>query len=386
MVEINATNMAAVSFSMVIAAGIPALLPRLPLPVVVLEIIVGAIIGPQVLGILHPGVRLNFMSDFLGLGMLFLITGFEMDPAVLRGRPIRNALIGWVVTAFIAFGAAMLLKILGLASAPLFTGLALTTTAIGALLPMLSDSGRLSPPYGPIVLAVGAIGEVGPVIALSLIQAKHHAQQALVMVAFAVAAAAAVIIVKRTRMESFDGIVERTMETSGQLPVRLAMCALILLAVLSEQLQIELVVGAFVAGALTRAALERQHDVAMKARLDGVGSAFLVPIFFVTSGARLDVLALFSSTTTLMMAGLYAILMLIARGVPALLLYRADLSFRRRIALALHSGTQLSLVVAIAAIAVQHGVMPGAQGAALVGGGILTTVLFPQLARPFLRD
>ncbi len=154
MVEINATNLAAVSFSMVVAAGIPALFPRLPLPVVVLEIIIGAVMGPQVLGILHPGVRLNVLSDFLGLGMLFLITGFEMDPSVLRGRPIRNALIGWFVSAFIAFGAAMLLKLLGIASAPLLTGLALTTTAIGALLPMLGDSGRLSPPDGPIVLAV----------------------------------------------------------------------------------------------------------------------------------------------------------------------------------------------------------------------------------------
>jgi len=164
------------------------------------------------------------------------------------------------------------------------------------------------------------------------------------------------------------------------------MCALILLGVLSEQLQIEVVVGAFIAGALTRAALERQHDEAMKARLDGAGSAFLIPIFFVTSGVRLDVASLLSSPTALIVAALYAVLMLIARGAPALLLYRADLSFRQRVGLALHSGTQLSLVVAIAGIAVRHGVMPGAQGAVLVGGGILTTILFPQLARLFLKE
>jgi Kef-type K+ transport system membrane component KefB len=180
MEQIDATNLAAVALAMVIASGIPALLPCLPLPGVVLEIMLGAVIGPQVLGIVHPGVRLNFLADFLGLGMLFLMAGFEIDPAALRGRPIRNALLGWAVTAVIAFGAAMLLNMAGLASAPLLTGLALTTTAIGTLLPMLRDSGLLSPPYGPMVLAVGAIGEVGPVIALSLIQAKHHAEQALI--------------------------------------------------------------------------------------------------------------------------------------------------------------------------------------------------------------
>jgi Kef-type K+ transport system membrane component KefB len=110
--EINPTNLIAVAVAMVIAAGIPALLPRLPLPGVVLEIALGAVIGPQVLGLVHPGVRLNFMADFLGLGMLFLMAGFETDPAVLRGRPIPNALFGWAITAVIAFGAAMLLNIL----------------------------------------------------------------------------------------------------------------------------------------------------------------------------------------------------------------------------------------------------------------------------------
>ena len=168
--------------------------------------------------------------------------------------------------------------------------------------------------------------------------------------------------------------------------MRLAICALILLVVLSEQLRIDMVIGAFVAGALMRAVLQRHHDEAMSARLDGVGSAFLVPIFFVTSGVRLDVASLFSDPAVLMMAPLYAVLMLVARGLPALLLYRSDLLFRQRIGLAFHSGTQLSLVVAITVIAVGHELMPGAQGAALVGGGILTMMLFPALARRCLRE
>ncbi len=385
--EINATNMVAVALAMVIAAAVPAVFPRLPVPSVVLEIALGALIGPQVLGIVHPGERLNFMADFLGLGMLFLMAGFEMDPAVLRGRPIQNALFGWGMSAVIALGAAMLLKMLGVASAPLFTALALTTTTIGTLLPMLRDSDLLAPPYGPMLLAAGTIGEVGPIIALSIVQAKDRApHQALLMIVFAACAAGAVALAQRASSGPLDKIVRRTMTTSGQLPVRLAMCALILLGVLSEQLQVEVVIGAFVAGALTRAALVRQHDEAMKARLDGAGSAFLVPIFFVTSGVRLDVASLFASPIALTTAALYAGLMLVARGAPALLLYRDDLNLRQRLGLALHSGTQLSLVVAIAAIAVRHGTMPPAQGAALVGGGILTTILFPPLARVFLRE
>jgi len=385
MEHVSTENLIAVAITIAIAAGIPALLPRLPLPGVVLEIVLGVIIGPQVLRLVHPGVTLNFLANF-GLGMLFLMAGFEMEPAVLRGRPIRNALAGWALTAVIALGAAILLTRAGLASGWLLTGLALTTTTIGALLPMLRDAGLLSPPYGPMVLAAGAIGEAFPVIALSLVLGQGRAPlQALIMLAFAAGAAGAVILAARASGGYLATIVERTMGTSGQLPMRLAICALILMVVLSDQLQIDMVLGAFVAGAMIRAALDRRHDEAISARLDGLGSAFLVPIFFVTSGVRLDVVSLFSDPIAPLMVPLYAALMLVARGLPAMLLYRHDLSLSQRIGLALHSGTQLSLVVAITGIAVHRGLMPGVQGAALVGGGILTTVLYPAIARRFLQ-
>jgi len=386
MEQVSTENLIAVAVTMALAAGIPALLPRLPLPGVVLEIVLGAIIGPQVLDLVHPQMTLNFLADF-GLGMLFLMAGYEMDPAALRGRPIRNALAGWALSAVIAFGAAVLLTTAGPASGRLLTGLALTTTTIGALLPMLRDAGLLSPPYGPMVLAAGAIGEAAPVIALSLVLAQGRAPvQAVIMLAFAAGAAGAVIMAARASGGYLATIVARTMTTSGQLPMRLAICALILLVVLSDQLQIDMVLGAFVAGAVVRASFDRQHDEAIKVRLDGLGSAFMVPLFFITSGVRLDVTSLFSSPVALMMVPLYAALMLVARGVPALVFYRADLPLAQRIGLALHSGTQLSLVVAITSIAVHRGLMPGVQGAELVGGGILTTILYPAIAQRILRQ
>jgi Kef-type K+ transport system membrane component KefB len=278
--KVSTVNLIAVSVVMAVAAGIPALLPRLPVPGVVLEIVLGAIIGPQLLGIVHPAVTLNFLANF-GLGMLFLMAGFEMDPSVLRGRPLGNALTGWAVTAIVAIAASMLLFFAGVAEAPILTALAVSTTTIGALLPMLRDAGLLGPPYGPMVLAAGAIGEAAPVIALSLVLARDRAPlQALIMLAFAAGAAGAVVLAARASGGHFAAIVARTMGTSGQLPMRLAICLLILLVVLSERLQIDLVVGAFVAGAVIRAALQHHHHEAFAARLDGLGSAFLVPIFF----------------------------------------------------------------------------------------------------------
>ncbi len=384
MIYWDSMNMIAVALAMAIAAAIPALLPRLPVPGVVIEILLGVLIGPQVLSLLHPGVTLNALADF-GLAMVLLMAGFEMDPGVLSGPPIRLALIGWAITCVLAFGAALALSASGLSMAWPFTGLVLTTTAIGVLLPILRDSRLLAPPYGPLILAVGAVGEAGPIVVLSLLLAGTGAPiQALVMVGFGLAVIAAVALAARASSGRFTGLVARTLHTSGQLPVRLMLCLLVLFAALSAVLHIETVLGAFVAGAVVRAGLQKHHHESFAARLDGVGSAFLVPIFFITSGTRLDLAGLAAHPATLALVPLFAGLMLLTRGLPALLLYRGLLPAPMRFGLALHSGTQLSLVVAITGIAVQQHLMPGPQATALVFGGILTVILFPSLGRLYL--
>ena len=206
------------------------------------------------------------------------------------------------------------------------------------------------------------------------------------MLAFAGGAFGAVLLAARASGGHFATIVERTMGTSGQFPMRLTIVLLIFLVVLSDQLDIDLVLGGFVAGAIVRAGLAGHHRDALAMRLDGVGSAFLVPIFFITSGARLDVATLLSDPIALVTVPIYALLMFAVRGLPIFLLDRADLNVQQRTALALHLSTQISVVVAITGIAVRRGIMPGGQGAALVGGGILTTIVYPAIARRFLRQ
>jgi Kef-type K+ transport system membrane component KefB len=382
MEHVNTWNLLGVAVAMAISATITTLFPRLPVPGSVLEIVLGVLFGQQVLHILAPGPASSLFS-LLGLAMLFLMAGFEMNPAILRGRPIRNALAGWGLSAVIALGAACLLVAAGLAGAPLMTALALTTTAIGALLPALRDADLLAPPYGPMVLAAGAVGEAGPVIILSLVLAEEGRTplEVVLMIGFAAAAVGAVVLAARSQNAAFAAMVERSIGTSGQFPVRLAVCILIILMVISIQLSIDVVLAAFVAGALVRALVPPQQHEALSTRFDAVGYGFLVPIFFIISGVNLDVATLFSNPLALAMVPLYAVLMLVVRGLPALLIYRADLPFRDCVSLALHSGTQLPLVVAITAIAVDRGVMPGGQAAALVGAGIVTMLLFPALAR-----
>ncbi len=380
MINIDLMSVVAVFVAMTVAAGLPVLFPRLPLPSVVLEIVAGVVIGPQVLNLVHAGPIVTALST-LGLCVLFLLAGFEVDPDVLKGRPLRLAWRGWALSAVLAALAGFALAGVGLIEAPLFTALALTTTAVGALLPILRDAGRLGPPYGPIVLATGAIGEAAPLIALSLVLAggAGAAGQALILVGFAAGAAAAVFVAARTTHGRLAAMVARTMGSSGQLPLRLVLLLMVLLITLSEELRIDLVLGAFVAGAVVRAALPHHQHEALLTRLDGLGYGFLIPVFFIASGMRLDVVALVTDPRALAMVPVFAALMLAVRGLPVLLLARGDLDAPRRQALALHAGTQLPLVVAISAIAVQAGAMPPWQAASLVGGGVLTMLVYPTL-------
>ena len=142
MEHVDITNLIVVAVGMAVAACIPALLPRLPVPGVVLEVVIGAMIGPQFLGWVYPGLVMSFLADF-DLGMLFLMAGFEIAPNVLQGTPI-----GWFISAALAFAAALLLFKARLAADPTLTALSLSTTAIGALMPILRDSHLLVAPYG----------------------------------------------------------------------------------------------------------------------------------------------------------------------------------------------------------------------------------------------
>jgi Kef-type K+ transport system membrane component KefB len=340
-----------------------------------------------VLGLIQGGHVLNFLASF-GLAVLFLMAGFEVDPTTLRGKPLRLAFGGWVISAAIALALAFALHGIGLIGAPTLTGLAMTTTAIGALMPILRDGGLLAPPYGPLILAAGAVGEAAPVAALSLAIAwrgGRSAEQAVLIALFAVTSVLAVAYAGRLANGGFGAMVARTVGGSGQFPVRIMIVLTVLLVMASEQMGIDAVLGAFLAGALARAAMPHDLHEVVETRLQGIGYGLLVPLFFIKAGANLDLAALVARPAALLLVPIFAAIMLAARGAPAFLLYRGALSPRHRQGLALHCGTQLPLVVAFAALAVQGGEMQGWQAAALVGGALMSLMLYPALADGRLR-
>src|SRR5262245_28310047 len=256
---------------------------KLLLPSVVLELVLGIMIGPQVLGIAHVNGFTKFFAD-LGLGMLFFFAGYEIDMRRISGRPLRLAAFGWALSLFIAYTFGGILAAAGIVLSLLYTGSALATTAIGTLIPILSDSGELETRFGTYLLAAGAVGEFGPILLLTLILTTQSAvHSAVILVAFVALAVAVAVLAVRSAARTLP-ILERTLEQSSQLAVRWIVVLVFALALLASDLGLDLLLGGFAAGLITREVLRGREVNVFDSKLTAVGFGFFIPFFFVFSG------------------------------------------------------------------------------------------------------
>jgi Kef-type K+ transport system membrane component KefB len=351
--------------------------------VVVIELILGILIGPDVAG-LHPTELVSFFAD-LGLGLLFFFAGYEIDLKQIAGKPLRLGILGWCLSLVIAYSVGAALAAAGIVLSLLYTGSALSTTSIGMLIPMLSDIGDLRTRFGTQLLAAGAVGEFGPILLITLIlSAQSTAHNAAILLAFIGLAVVIALVAVRSAARTLP-VFERTIESSSQLVVRWILVLVFALALLASELGLDLLLGGFAAGMITRQVLSSREIPLFDSKLSAVAFGVFVPFFFVTSGMNLDVNAIFGSTSGILKMLMFFVLFLVVRGVPAMLLYRSVLDRRERTALAFMSSTQLPLVIAITALATSSGHMRSSTAAALVGGAALTTLVFPTFALR-LRD
>jgi Kef-type K+ transport system membrane component KefB len=345
------------------------------IPVVVIELVFGVLLGPHVLGF-KVSPFISFFSN-LGLGLLFYFAGYEIDFARIMGSPLRLALAGWAISLALAYTIGGVLAAAGIVLSLLYTGSALVTTAMGTLIPILSDAGEMRTPLGTYLLAAGAVGEFGPVLLLTFIlSAQSTVHNALILGAFVVVVVAVAILMMRSSERALP-LFEQTLEKSSQLAVRWIVVLVFALALLAYRLGLDLLLGGFAAGMITRQLLKERELPAFDSKLIAIGFGVFVPFFFIVSGMKLDVTVLFSSPGGIEKLALFFVLFLVVRGTPAMLLYRTALDRRRRIALAFMCSTQLPLVVAITALATADGHMRASTAAALVGAATLSTLVFP---------
>ncbi|HEX8133351.1 MAG TPA: cation:proton antiporter [Actinomycetes bacterium] len=363
-----------------LAPVIVALLPGPRIPQVVLLLVGGVLVGPEVLGwAQRPAIDL-FAN--VGLGFLFLLAGYELNLHLFRERPGRLAIIAWLVTVALATALVGVLAATGFVHAFVPVALGLTTTSLGTLLPILHDNDLLSGRFGRYLLAAGAVGELFPIFAIALFLGASNKFVALgSLVAVGVLAVVLSYAPRLVRGNRLERILREGEGSTTQVTVRLTVVLLLLLLVIAAEFGLDVVLGAFLAGIVLR----RWTPVdahALEGKLDAIGYGFFIPLFFVASGMTLDIRSIAEAPTRLLV---FFVLLLLVRGVPALFLYRRDLPATQRVQLMFVTATALPLLVALAEIGLRNGTMLPENAAALVGAGVLSVLVFPMVAVAIAR-
>lgn len=377
-----------ISLIAVLAPLVAGFVPRRLLPEVVLLLVFGMLVGPNVLGLAVDGAEVDLLRE-LGLGMLFLLAGFEIDVSEITGRGGRRALVTWLVSLAAAFGAVFLLGKSGMATAEIAVAIALTSTALGTLLPILKDGGLQNTPLGRTVINHGAIGELGPVIAMAVLLGSRGDVKSIIILALFVAAAVAVgFVPARLLREGSDllAVIRRGAGTTAQTTVRLTMLLLITLIAIATIFGLDIILGAFAAGFILRRVVPT-GDEQLETKLEGLAFGFLIPVFFVTSGMSIDIGAVLAEPGILLA---FLALLVLIRGVPVFIATRLDrqenFTTREQFRVALYATTGLPLIVAVTGVAVDAGEMSTASASILVAAGAITVLVLPLVATLLASD
>ena len=377
-----------------IAAAVPLILaavPRVPVPGPVLEIVAGIVLGPAVLGVVKPDQAVRLVST-IGLAFLLFLAGLEIDVRRFRGPRARLAALALGLSALLALIIGIALHAADVVESPLLVGIILMATSLGLIVPILEDAGLADRPVGQFAIAGASLGEVCPVVLLSLFfsgRATAVAPKLLLLSLLGVLVVLVVIAALRIERSMWiTRMINRLADTSAQIRVRLSLLLVVGLGAVATHLGFEAILGAFIAGAILRlvdADAEHKHPL-FHPKLDAIGYGFLIPVFFVTSGLTFNLSVLFSSASTLLLVPLFLLALLVVRGLPAAV-YRSALgSIRDVAAVGLLQATSLPFIVAATTIGLQlHAIKP-ANAAALVAAGLFSVIIFPVISLRLLRS
>lgn len=374
-VQTALVTLLAVAIVSALAPFVVAMSGRLRLPQVVVLIVGGVIIGPEVLQWADPA-SVTLIAD-VGLGFLFLMAGYELDLSLFAEHVGRRALVGWFVTAGIAIAVTGLLASVGFVHAFVPVALGLTTTAFGALLPILRDNDMLGGRFASFVMPAGAVGEFLPIVGIAIFLSANGKFLGLAsLVAMLLVALLFTVLPRLTFLARFSSTFRQGEHATSQTTLRLTVALLFVLLVVASEFGLDVVLGAFLAGVVLRR--WAPGDVrSLETKLDAVGYGFFIPVFFVASGMNLDLASIAEAPLRLVV---FFVLLLVVRGLPTMFLYRKDLGLSQRWQMTLLTATALPILVALAEIGLRTGHMLPENAAALVGAGVLSMMIFPGLA------
>ena len=309
----------------------------------------------------------------------------------LRGRVLRLTALGFGVSFVIGIVVGLALSAGGFVKSPLFIAIVLVATSLGVIVPVLKDSDNIGSDFGQLVIAAASIADFGAIILLSLFfsgqGSTDTAGKAILLGVFGVLVLlVGLAIAGFERWRGLSRVLVRLQDTTAQIRVRGAFVLLIGFVAIAQNVGLEIILGAFAAGAML-SLIDRDEEMThplFRLKLEAAGFGIFIPVFFVTSGLRFDLDALFSSASTVARVPLFLLALLLVRGLPALL-YGGLIGRRNAVIAGVLQATSLPFIVAATQIGVQIGVVTKASAAGLIAAGLLSVIIFPATGLSLLR-
>lgn len=389
MPEVSFSSLAVIMGAAFAAPLVLGLLPRVRVPTVVVEIVLGIVIGPSVLGWAEADEVVRVLA-IVGLAFLLFLAGLELDLRRLRGSLARVAIGGFGLSLLLAGACGLVLAGLGLVDDPVLAAVILTATSLGLVIPSLKEAGQTATPLGQLVIAGASIGDFVAILLLSALFSMDGGgagARVILLVEFAaVVGLVAVAVGLSGRSMRVSSLLVRLQDTTAEIRVRGAVLLLVVLVVLAEEFGLETILGAFIAGAVVGFV---DRDVAMthplfRVKLEAIGYGFVIPVFFVASGVTFDLDALLDEPATLALVPVFLAALVVARGVPAVV-YRRLLGGRGAVVAGLFQATSLPFIVTASQIGVEIGALPRSTAAAFIAAGLVSALAFPAAGLTLLR-
>ena len=382
------TNLLIVSVVAFAAPFVLGLFPGVRLPSVILEIVAGIVVGPSALGIVEADQTVSVIA-LIGLTFVLFLAGLEIDFARLRGPVLRLTALGFALSFGVAVLASLGLGAAGLVDTPLLVAIILCATSLGVLVPVLKDAGEIASTFGQLIIAAASIADFGAIILLTIFFSGEGGTGSTLLLLgslFALAAVVFVVVRGAERSARIRADLVRLQDTTAQIRVRAALVLFVGFAAVAQELGLEAILGAFIAGAIVSLV---DGDRVMthpdfRRKLEAIGFGFFIPVFFVTSGVRFDLDALTASASNVAMVPVFLGALLLVRGLPALV-YRRVLDGAHTAIAGILQATSLPFIVAATAIGMDLGLIDAAASAALIGAGLLSVLLFPLAGLLLLR-
>ncbi|MGG3888343.1 monovalent cation:proton antiporter family protein [Metabacillus fastidiosus] len=370
----------------------PILLHRFKLniiPVVVAEIVMGLIIGKSGFNLVEQDMWLETLS-LLGFIFLMFLSGLEIDFSAFvsgrkkeklpSGKTVPNSFIVATVIFLGVFALSFLLSyaftVAGFIENMFLMTLIISTISLGVVVPTLKDAKIMKTNIGQIILLIAVIADLVTMILLAVFASIYDSGNSntwLLLILFA-AGVALYFIGKTFQNRSF---IDTLSKGTIQIGTRAVFTLIIVLVAISETIGAENILGAFLAGVLV-SLLSPNKEMVQK--LDSFGYGFLIPIFFVMVGVKLNIWSLFKDPQILLLIPLLFLSLLISKIIPILYL-RRWYDMKTTLAAGFLLTSTLSLVIASATIGERMGIITSEMSGALILVAVITSIVTPIFFR-----